>query len=75
MGDAELDALLNEYRQAVEEWITRIRDESALATEKHSVNAVDLWEAAGFNEEEARRKAKAAKGAYEDALRRSLFKI
>jgi hypothetical protein len=75
MEDPELDALLKEYHQAVEEWIAKIREESALATVEHSVKAVDAWEAAGFSEEEARKKAKAAKKAYEAALRRILFKL
>jgi hypothetical protein len=34
---------------------------------------VDLWEAAGFREEEARTQAKQAKSAYENALREEFF--
>jgi hypothetical protein len=75
MENAELDALLHNYQDAVEEWIVTIRQEEALATVDHSVTAVDIWEQAGFREEEARNKAKAAKSAYEDALRRVLFNI
>ena len=75
LEDARLNALLKEYHQAVEEWITRIREESALAPQELSVKAVDVWEAAGFHEEEARKKAKATKTAYEAALRRALFKF
>jgi hypothetical protein len=44
-----------------------------LASVTHNVAEVDEWEAAGFREEEARRKAKAAKEAYEDALRDEFF--
>jgi hypothetical protein len=42
-------------------------------TEDQSVTAVDIWEGAGFREEEARNRAKAAKSAYEDSLRRVNF--
>jgi len=72
--DAELDALLKEYHQAVEKWITRIREESALAPQELSVKAVDVWEAAGFHQEEARKKVKTTKTTYAAALRRALFK-
>jgi hypothetical protein len=34
---------------------------------------VDKWEQAHFREEEARKKAKAAKEGYEDALREKFF--
>ena len=54
MENAELDKLRQDYRAAVEVWIAAIREEEALATPDHSVNAVDPWEEAGFREEEAR---------------------
>ena len=73
MKNAELDKLRQEYRAAVEVWIAAIREEEALATPDHSVNAVDQWEEAGFREEEARTCAKVAKSAYEDLLRRVNF--
>jgi len=75
MENAELDALRQSYKNAVEGWIAAIREEEALATADHAVKAVDIWENAGFREEEARGKAKAAKSAYEDALRQVLFDI
>jgi hypothetical protein len=70
MDNATLDKLRQAYRNAVEVWIATIREEEALATPDHSVTAIDRWEEAGFREEEARNYAKAAKSAYEDALRR-----
>ncbi len=70
---AELDAKQRSYKAAVEEWITAIREEEALASVSHDVAEVDEWEQAGFREEEAREKAKAAKTAYEDALREEFF--
>ena len=75
MDNPELDALRLSYKNAVEEWIATIREEEALATADHAVKAVDLWENAGFREEKARGEAKAAKSAYEDALRQVLFDI
>jgi hypothetical protein len=70
---SELDQLQSGYRAAVEEWIESIRQEEALASVDHTVAEVDQWENAGYREEEARKKAKAAKKAYEDALRREFF--
>jgi hypothetical protein len=70
---AELDKLRQVYKDAVERWITAIRAEENLATADHSVPAVDVWEHAGFDEEEARDKAKEARQEYEDALRKVDF--
>lgn len=69
MEIAELDQLRQTYKDAVEKWILAIRAEENLATPDHTVPAVDAWEHAGFDEEEARRKAREARKAYEDALR------
>jgi hypothetical protein len=70
---SELDRMQSEYKAAVEEWIATIRTEEVLASVNHSVAEVDSWEHAGDREEEAREKAKAAKKAYEDALREEFF--
>ena len=70
---AELDQLQKAYKEAVEAWITTIREEEALASTEHSVAEIDEWEEAGFREEEARDKAKAAKQQYEGALREKFF--
>ena len=70
---AELDRLQSSYKAAVEEWIAAIRKEEALASADHSEAEIDVWEAAGLAEEEAREKAKEAKKAYEDALREEFF--
>ncbi len=61
------------YKAAVEEWISAIKHEEALASVNHSVAEVDKWEAAHFKEDEVRSKVKAAKKQYEDALRRKFF--
>ena len=69
MENPELEQLRKAYKEAVEQWIAAIRAEEDLATPDYTVPAVDVWENAGFAEEEARTKAKEAKKAYEDALR------
>jgi hypothetical protein len=69
----ELDAMQAAYRQTVEAWIAAIREEEALASVAHNVAEIDAWEAASFREDDLRRKVKAAKKAYEDALRLAHF--
>jgi hypothetical protein len=73
MDNTALDKLREAYREAVEVWITAIQEEVALTTPDHSVKDVDQWEAVGFREEQARIRAKAAKIAYEELLRRVNF--
>jgi hypothetical protein len=70
---SELDQMQVAYRAAVEEWITAIKEEEALASVNHSVAEVDRWEAAHFKEDEVRNKVIAAKKRYEDALREKFF--
>jgi hypothetical protein len=70
---SELDQLQSAYKAAVEEWITAIRHEEALASVNHSVAEIDKWEGAHFQEEDARAKVEAAKKEYEDALRLKFF--
>jgi hypothetical protein len=71
---AELDAMKAHYQSAVEDWIRAIRAEESLATPaEYSEAKIDQWEAAAQAEEAARNEAKAAKAAYEDALRKEFF--
>ena len=70
---ADLDALQNAYKQAVETWIAAIREEEALASVAHNIAEIDRWEAASFREDELRQEVKAAKKTYEDALRMAHF--
>jgi hypothetical protein len=70
---SKLDQMPSAYKAAVEEWIAAIRQEEALVSVNHTVAQVDAWESAGFHEEDARKKAKAAKKIYEEALREELF--
>ena len=69
----ELDRLQAAYKAAVEEWLSAIRQEEALASVNHSIADIDKWEAAHFREDRARDKVKAAKKDYEDALRQEFF--
>jgi len=69
----ELDSLLADYKAAVDEWRAAIKVEEDLATPDHSMKEWEVWDQAGFREEEARVKAKAARAAYVDALREKLY--
>jgi hypothetical protein len=70
---AELDQLQAAYKKTVDEWVDAIRKEEALASVAHNVAEVDTWEAAYFQEYSLRNKVRAAKTAYEDALRRKFY--
>ena len=71
--DQQLDSLLGAYKTAVEQWIAAIREEENFATPDHSMKEWEVWDQAGFREEEAREQAKAARQAYVDALREKLY--
>jgi hypothetical protein len=66
---AELDRLQQAYKMAVDNWVAAIREEEALATADYSIPAWERWEQAGFKEQDAQDRAKAAKEAYIDGLR------
>ena len=70
---AELDRLQKAYKSAVDAWIAAIQFEEALVSVNHSVAEIDQWEHAAEGEEQARKKVKAAKAAYESALRQEFF--
>lgn len=70
---ADLDQMQRDYKAAVEGWVAAIRREEALASVNHTLAQIDQWEAADDDEEKARSAAKAAKKAYEDALREKFF--
>jgi hypothetical protein len=58
---SDLDRMQSAYKAAVEEWISAIKEEEALASVNHSVAEVDRWEAAHFKEDAIRTQVKAAK--------------
>ncbi len=70
---AELDRLQSAYKAAVDVWIAAIQYEEALASVNHSVTQIDEWEHAAEREDDARKAVKAAKKAYESALREEFF--
>jgi hypothetical protein len=70
---SDLNQMQAAYKEAVDRWVTAIREEEALASVNHSEAEIDAWEAADFREEDAREKAKEAKKNYEDALRKKFF--
>ena len=57
------------YEDAIDEWVAVVREEKALANPDHSMIAMERWDAANFKEQDAQKKAIAAKEAYKDALR------
>jgi dynactin complex subunit len=70
---SELDELQASYKAAVEQWISAIRKEEALASVDHSLAELDAWEQAHLDEDEIRSSVKEAKETYEDALREKFF--
>jgi energy-converting hydrogenase A subunit M len=70
---SELDRLQGAYKAAVEEWISAIKNEEALASVNHEVAEIDQWEQAYFAEDEVRGKVLAAKKEYENALRAKFY--
>jgi hypothetical protein len=69
MSDQDLDQLRLAYKKAVDEWVSSIRAEEALATPDHSETSMEHWDTAHFREQDAHTKATEARDAYKDALR------
>lgn len=69
MITTDLDQLRSGYKTAVDEWVSAIRAEEALATPDHSMTAMEKWDEARFREQDAQEKATKAREAYKDALR------
>jgi hypothetical protein len=75
MSKAELDQLRTAYKQAVDAWVSAIRQEESLATADHSMTAMEKWDDAHFNEQDAQKKATEAREAYKDGLREVNYSI
>jgi hypothetical protein len=75
MNAMDLDQLRVAYKTAVDEWISAIRSEEALATPDHSMTAMEQWDDAHFTEQDAQEKAAKAREAYQDALRKANYGI
>jgi len=71
--DGDLDRLQAEYKAAVDLWVGAIREEEAHASVNHSLAEVDTWEQDAFREDDLRKQVRAAKKAYEGALRERFF--
>ena len=48
MENLDFDQLLKSYREAVDHWVDAIHAEESLATEDHSMVAMEHWDDAGF---------------------------
>lgn len=73
MSEINFDELLETYTQAVDEWVSTIRAEEALATSDHSMIEMEKWDAAGLAIHDAEAKAKKARDAYKNALRKKNY--
>lgn len=75
MSGADLDQLRLAYKKAVDEWVDAIRAEEALATPDHSMVAMEKWDDAHFREQDAQKRANAAREDYKDGLRGANYNI
>jgi hypothetical protein len=75
MDNNALDELQRAYKQAVDQWVNAIRTQEALANSDHSEIEMEKWDAAGFALQDAQAKAKHARDAYQDALRKLNYKF
>jgi len=73
MKNADFDRLLKAYKEAVDRWVDAIRAEEALATDDHSMVAMEHWDDAGFKLHDAELAAKKARDAYKNALRKKNY--
>ena len=73
MDTQDFDQLLQNYKQATDKWIAAIRAEEALATDDHSMVAMEKWDAAGLEIHDAERAAKKAHDLYKNELRKKNY--
>ena len=69
----ELNQLQADYKTAVDNWVTAIREEETLASGNHDVAELDKWEAAHFREHKLHKEVDYRKRLYENALRREFY--
>jgi len=48
MQDMDFDELLSDYRRSIDNWVTAIKAEEALANDDHSMVEMEKWDAAGY---------------------------
>jgi hypothetical protein len=75
MTAAGINELRLAYKKAVDDWVVAIRAEEALATPDHSMVAMEKWDDAHLQEQDAQSKATEARDAYKDALRAANYGI
>jgi hypothetical protein len=73
METSDFDQLLRDYKNTSDRWVDAIRKEEALATNDHSMVAMEHWDDAGFALHDAESAAKKARDAYKNALRRKNY--
>ena len=73
MENPNFDKLLNDYKESVDRWVDAIHSEEALATDDHSMVAMEHWDDAGFKLHDAELAAKKARDAYKNALRKKNY--
>jgi len=56
MQDMDFDELLSDYRRSIDNWVTAIKAEEALANDDHSMVEMEKWDAAGFAAHALRKK-------------------
>jgi hypothetical protein len=75
MTKPDVDQLQKTYKQAVDQWVTAIRAEEALATPDHSETAMESWDKADFAVQDTAKQAKEARNAYKEGLRKLHYGI
>ena len=73
MQGQDFDELLATYKRTVEDFVSAIRAEEALANEDHSMVEMEKWDAAGFVVHDAELAAKKARDRYKNALRKKNY--
>lgn len=73
MDTQDFDQLLENYKRATDKWVEAIRAEEELATDDHSMVAMEHWDTAGLEIVEAERAAKKAHDLYKNALRKKNY--
>jgi len=69
----DFDQLLKEYREATDAWIAAVKAEEALATDDHSMIAMEHWDTAALIARDAENRAKKTRDHYKNALRRKNY--
>jgi hypothetical protein len=73
MENLDFDQLLHNYKQATDAWVNAIHAEEALATADHSMVAMEQWDTAGLNVNDAELAAKKSRDLYKNALRKKNY--